>query len=86
MRKRFTLTTAFTGQISERGLTAAVQITIVWYRECALYIEAPNGLRVSGAALIDGYYIGAEPGAENRPIARAAPRRPLHARVGRAHY
>ena len=44
----------------------------------------PNGLRVSGAALIDGYYIGAETDAENRPIALDAPRRPLHARVGRA--
>ena len=56
MRKRFTLTTAFTGQISERGLTAAVQITIVWYRECALYIEAPNGLRITRAAPLEREY------------------------------
>jgi hypothetical protein len=45
---------------------------------------APNGLRVSGAAPINGNHIVADTEIEKRPILLDAKRRPLHARVGLA--
>ena len=46
-------------------------------------MSAPNELRFSGAALINGNTIVAETGAEKRTILLDAKRRPLQARVGR---